>query len=194
MNRTDNWLKMWRLSMAPNKCNYIVFSNDKLQKYEHVEDIINDYMEVRMRYYDLRKINMVKVLEMELHALSTKVRYISEVLAGTIDLRNKKKAEIHRVLSEKGFESCEYLLKLPMDSVSDENVCKLQDEFQGKEKELQKLSATSIQEMWLSELHSLKDRYLQYQSHRSVIPAAAAAGGGGGGGNSDVEKRKREKK
>jgi hypothetical protein len=25
LNRIDNWLKMWRISMAPNKCNYIVF-------------------------------------------------------------------------------------------------------------------------------------------------------------------------
>ena len=39
LNRIDNWLKMWRLSMASNKCNYIVFSNDKLQNGEETLDI-----------------------------------------------------------------------------------------------------------------------------------------------------------
>jgi hypothetical protein len=32
LDRIEKWLKTWLLQMAPQKCNYIVFSNDKSHK------------------------------------------------------------------------------------------------------------------------------------------------------------------
>ena len=32
LNRIEKWLNRWRMTMAPHKCNYIVFSNNKTQK------------------------------------------------------------------------------------------------------------------------------------------------------------------
>jgi hypothetical protein len=37
LDRIEKWLKTWRLLMAPHKCNYIVFSNDK--KNQEEEDL-----------------------------------------------------------------------------------------------------------------------------------------------------------
>ena len=34
INKVEMWLKTWRLTMAPHKCNYIIFSNDKAQNEE----------------------------------------------------------------------------------------------------------------------------------------------------------------
>jgi len=49
-----------------------------------------------------------------------------------------------------------YLLKMPMDSVSDENVNKIIQEKKNKELELEKLKAMSIESIWLNELDELK--------------------------------------
>jgi len=49
-----------------------------------------------------------------------------------------------------------YLLKMPMDSVSEENAERLLKERDGKEKELVDIQSTSIENMWLKELDELK--------------------------------------
>ena len=49
-----------------------------------------------------------------------------------------------------------YLLKMPMDSVSEENVVRLLKDKTGKENELSIIQSTSIEKMWLNELDELK--------------------------------------
>ena len=49
-----------------------------------------------------------------------------------------------------------YLLKMPMDSVSEENVERLLKDMSSKEIELITIQSTSIEKMWLNELDELK--------------------------------------
>jgi DNA topoisomerase-2 len=149
-------------------------SEDKLKKYDTVDEIIDDYYEIRLEYYDNRKENLIENLERELLVLSNKAKYIQEVLDGTIDLRKKKKQDISDMLSEKDYdvidddEEFKYLVRMPMDAVSEENVEKLLNEHQQKEVELDRIKATTIEEMWLKELTVLEEEYKLYQEERAV--------------------------
>ena len=102
-----------------------------------------------------------------------KVKYIKEVLEGTVDLRRKKKDEVSAMLLEKGYNVIDedadfkYLTKLPMDSVSQENVEKLENDHQNKMVELDNVKSTTIQQMWLKELVVLETEYLHYKEIRS---------------------------
>ena len=58
---------------------------------------------------------------------------------------------------------------MPMDSVSQENVERLLNEHQKKEKELEKIQSTTIQEMWLNELKELGHAYSEYKEERSKL-------------------------
>ena len=82
-----------------------------------------------------------------------------ELLNGTIDLRRKKSDEINEML--KGYTKIEnsynYLIKMSMDSVSEENVNTLKKEYDTKQKELSKLMKTTIENMWLNELKVLEE-------------------------------------
>jgi DNA topoisomerase-2 len=107
---------------------------DKLRKYESVEEIIDDYYHVRLDFYEDRKKNMIDTLEKEIVILSNKAKYIQELLDGTIDLRKKKNTDIIQMLQEKEYakiddEDYKYLIKMPMDSVSEENVHKIMKEI-----------------------------------------------------------------
>jgi DNA topoisomerase-2 len=53
-----------------------------------------------------------------------------------------------------------YLLKMPMDSVSQENAEKIIQDKNNKEKELEILKSTTIQEIWLKELDELKSHLI----------------------------------
>lgn len=58
---------------------------------------------------------------------------------------------------------------MPMDSVSEENVEKLLKEHKDKEVELNIIKATTIQQMWLSELDILENEYQSYQKEREKV-------------------------
>ena len=176
-NGLEKLLKLYSTSSTTNM--NLFNSEDKLKKYNSVNEIIDDFFNVRLEYYGLRKEYLIDVLERELIVLSNKAKYIQEVLNGTIDLRKKKKDEIIQMLQTKGYqkivnennvvdEEYKYLVRMPMDSVSEENVEKLLNDYDRKQKELAEIKAMSYQQMWLRELDALEQEYVNYRSDRDI--------------------------
>jgi DNA topoisomerase-2 len=160
--------KQFKLFSTNNSTNMHLFdANDKLKKYDRVQDIIDDYFVTRLDLYQKRKDYMVDSLSKELLVLSNKSRYIRELLEGTIDFRNKKKEAVIQMLNEKKYsvmnddEEFKYLTKLPMDSVTEENVERLNKEHADKVSELDYVKTTSTSEMWLKELDVLEKEYVK---------------------------------
>ena len=176
-NGLEKLLKLYSTNSTTNM--NLFNSEDKLKKYNSVSDIIDDFYGVRLEYYGTRKAHLIDVLEKELIILSNKAKYIQEVLNGTIDLRKKKKDEIIQMLQTKGYqkvisesnvvdEEYKYLVKMPMDSVSEENVEKLNAEYDRKQAELAEIKATTCQQMWLRELNALEQEYGNYRTERDI--------------------------
>ena len=127
---------------------------------------------MRLQGYAERKAYIIRVLENELVVLENKKRYIEELLAGTLDLRKKKKTEIVQLLKSKKYavianeEEYKYLLKMPMDSVSYENVDKIRGDYEKKLSELNYYKTTSEKEFWIEELKLLKEQFMLYVDRR----------------------------
>jgi DNA topoisomerase-2 len=162
-NLYNNFEKMMKLYTSLSTNNMHLFTDEeKLTKFNSESEIIDRYFPVRLKYYQKRKDYMIAALEKELRLLSNKTRYIQSTLQGEIDLRNMKKDDILTMLSELKYDIMEedtdykYLLKMPMDSVSEENVERLLKDKSNKEKELAIIQSTSIEKMWLNELDELK--------------------------------------
>ena len=159
-------------------------ANEKLKKYSSAEEIIDDYYGVRLEYYEKRKAYILNALTRELLVLSNRARYITELLEDKIDLRRKTNKMLVELLKERKYDAMDenkhgdkhddkqddqdnapgtggykYLLKLPMDSVSEENVKKLLNEKEKKEKELSDLDSKSIQQLWIQDLDELDVEY-----------------------------------
>ena len=92
-----------------------------------------------------------------------------------IDLRKKKKEQVAQMLSEKGYDIMDedseykYLTKMPMDSVTEENVAKILNDKCNKERELAIIKSTTIHQMWSSELDNLLEQYLEYKTTRQRL-------------------------
>ena len=76
----------------------------------------------------------------------------------------KSKQEIIDMLIEKGYDrddsdGYKYLIKMPMDSVSEENVTKLLDEKLLNETLITTISEKQIKTIWLEELNELSNVY-----------------------------------
>ena len=169
-NALEKLFKLYSTSSTTNM--HLFDSSDKLKKYDTVEEIIDDYFVTRLQMYIKRKEFMIESLEKKLVVLSNKARYIQELLDGTIDLRKRKKSEIVDMLQEKGYDVIDedgefkYLVKMPMDSVSEENVEKLNGEHQDKLDELLRIKETTEQQMWFVELENLEKEYGRFRAER----------------------------
>jgi DNA topoisomerase-2 len=149
-------------------------ANEKLKKYNTPEEIVDDYYPVRIEYYQKRKAYLVDALRKELLVLSNRARYISEILDDTIDLRRKTTTMMVQILKDRKYDmqqgddgdlgstGYKYLLKLPMDSVSEENVEKLRTEKEKKEKELAHLESKTTQNLWQDDLAELEEEYKKF--------------------------------
>jgi len=174
--------KAFKLFTTHTNTNMYMFdANDELKKYTNAREIIEDYFKVRLDMYDKRKKYIINSLESELIILSNKAKYIQENLSGTIDLRGKKKAAISELLKSKQYsvtdddQDYKYLVKMPMDSVSQENVEKLMKEQYSKEIELSTIKATTIYNMWKRELDELEKEYLEYRASREKAMAETSS-------------------
>ena len=82
-----------------------------------------------------------------------------------------------------------------MDSVSEENVHKLLNEKEKKDKELSELNSKTVEEMWVKDLEELEVEYNKFieattYSAISTNTSANKAGVGAGGGASKFKKMK----
>jgi hypothetical protein len=68
-----------------------------------------------------------------------------------------------------------YLIKMPMDSVTEENVASILADRDAAQKELDKLMATPLTQMWLDELDILDREYDVYKAKREQIQSGAGA-------------------
>jgi DNA topoisomerase-2 len=161
LQNEDNVEKNLKLTSYLSINNMNLFNQEeKLTHYNEIYEICDDFIKVRLEYYDLRKTYLIKLLENECELLKNKHTYICELLKGTIDLRKKTTIEINGILEQKKYVKIEnsfnYLIKMTMDSVCEENVEHLQKEYALKMKELDETKKTSIQNMWLKELVELE--------------------------------------
>ena len=174
--------KQFKLFTTNTTTNMHLFdANDKLKKYHTVVEIIDDYFETRLRLFQVRKTYLIDALTKELSFLSNKSKYIKENLDGTIDLRRKKRDEVIVMLKSKGYnimdddEDYKYLTRMPMDSVTEENVANLLKEHGDKSAELKVVQSLTPQQMWFNELSKLDEEYGRYKEQRERVMSGETA-------------------
>ena len=146
---------------------HIFDENEKLVKYDTPEEIINHFIKVRYGLYIERKKYMLEQLKRETMLLSNRARFIMENLDDKIDLRKKKNKEVSLLLKQNNYDiidnddTYKYLVKMPMDSVTIENVNKHIKDRDDKLKELKILEKTKEMDLWIKELNELKKYYIE---------------------------------
>ena len=183
-NELEKLLHLYTTKTTTNM--HLFDENEKLKKFKTPMEIIDHYIDIRMNTYVKRKKYLIKLLEHETKILINKVKFIKELLNNTLDLRNKKKIDICEMLKNKDYDIIDddsefkYLIRLPMDSVSEENIEILEKNKDIKVKELNKLIKTKEKDIWLSELTTLKTEMIKFLQNKPKTK---------GGKNTKVKKR-----
>jgi DNA topoisomerase-2 len=147
-------------------------NNECLKKYDNIPAIIDDYFDPRLQMYDDRKKYQLDALQKDLTIMKNKQRYIQEILDETLDLRRKSKDVILKMMNDKDYDiinddsDFKYLLKMSMDSVSEENVEKIIKMLEETQKKYDELSGTSIEQLWLHDIEQFENDYSVYVDER----------------------------
>jgi DNA topoisomerase-2 len=185
---TNKLEKLLGLFTTQSTTNMNLFdAREKLRKYATIYDIIEDYYVERLALYAKRKAAMLAQLANELRVLSNRAKYIQEILDDKLELRRQTKEAIFAKMTEHGYEHIDgdaefkYLLKMPMDSVSDENVKHLLGERDTKRAQHQALQETSIEALWTRDLDELEVEYRKWAAAAAVGSTSGSGASAGGG-------------
>ncbi|XP_063815858.1 DNA topoisomerase 2-alpha [Pseudophryne corroboree] len=98
--------KVFKLQ-APLTCNSMVLFDHTgcMKKYETVMDILQEFYELRLRYYSLRQDWLLGLYTAEASKLSNQARFILEKIEGKIVIENKPKKELIQMLVQRGYDS-----------------------------------------------------------------------------------------
>lgn len=139
---------------------YAFDENYKLKKFETPYDLIDYFFEVRIKYYEKRKNYIINKLENDKNILYNKIKFINNVISEKIKIYRQPKNKIEKQLDELKFmkidDSFNYLLNLPIYSLTKEKMIELKELFNSKKLELDEIKNTDIDKLWLNDLKNLK--------------------------------------
>ena len=150
-----------KLTSSISTSNMHVFDETcKIRKMSCPEEVIFRFYDVRKQHYIKRKKYLVDKYNSEYLILRSKMIFIKAVIKKEIDLFNKKKDFI--VTQIKGISeiikvenSYDYLLEMKIYTLTAEKITELENKMNGLLAEVEKIKATSIETMWISELNDL---------------------------------------
>ena len=158
--------------------------NNRLRNFKSPEEILTYYYTHRLEYYGKRRDYLIGILEQEVFMLSTRARFILDVINEVIRIRNVPRAEVVAQLLALGYPimgdsdalvsleratakqkedaNYDYLIRMPIYSLTKEKVDELMQEKEAKIKELEALRAKTDKDLWEADLRVFE---LEFKKH-----------------------------
>jgi DNA topoisomerase-2 len=149
-------------------------SQQKLKKYDSVDEILKDFYNYRLDMYIKRKEYYTKVLENKLNLIKWRIKFLEYYADGKIIMMNGReslpKGEVIQQLIDYKFpklssnfedpdKTYSYLTDIKLFDLTKEEKLKLQEQLKEKENEYNIYINTPVKDIWLSELDEFEKRY-----------------------------------
>jgi DNA topoisomerase-2 len=154
-NPTIEHLKLYKSIGMSN----MVFldNNDKPHKYENVQVALKEWYNLRLPFYDKRRLHKLKDLQEKLTEYGYKIRFYQAVISGQIDIRSKK-SEILAIVTAMGIPAKIYL-DCKLSNISKEEVEEFQNEVEQCKKEVQYYTNVLPTRLWLDDLDNFETQF-----------------------------------
>lgn len=159
----DELIKLLKLDESQTEIYTSLDEFGKLKIFESSEEVIKYFVDFRLTYYQKRKEYLIDKISHELKTLGNRGRFIKFILDGKIVINNKPKSEIVSQLDltdiEKMEDGYDYLLRMPIHSLTKETFDKIKEDFSDKKSELEKMKSLLPKDMYLDDLSELKTKF-----------------------------------
>lgn len=159
----DKLVKLLKLEESETENLNTLDENGKLKIFDSVEDIIEYFVNFRLNYYHKRKEYLLEKMNRELKILSNRGRFIKAILDEKLKVNNVSKVEIIKGIEELSLDmiddSYDYLLRMPIYSLTKEVFDKLKQDFLEKKSEIKTMEETNPKDMYVVDLNELKKKF-----------------------------------
>ena len=135
--------------------------NNRVKEFSSVKEILDAFIDIRLKYYKTRKEYILKTLKADIEKLLSKYLFVEGIVKKTIIVSNRKKTDVEmqlnkidRIIRIDG--SYDYLLALPIHQLTSEKLNELKKQIQDKKDLFKAMKETAVETMWTSDLHELK--------------------------------------
>ncbi len=158
----EKLVKVLRLEEYETEIFSTLDENGKLKIFENTEDIVKYFVIFRLQYYDKRKQFLLDRMKHDLLVLANRGRFIKAILDGKLEVKNVLKEKLIKDIEVLGLDkiddSFDYLLRMPIWSLTKEMFEKLKQDFKDKKEEMEKLTLVDPKDMYLTDLSELKKK------------------------------------
>lgn len=155
--RLDQTLKMVETESENLTC---LDERGKLIVFETVPQLVEYFTKFRLKFYDKRKAHLIAKYGKELEYLSNKARFVKLIIDGKLKVNNRPKAELVKELESLKFdkvsESYNYLLSMPIHSLTKETYEQLLNEVSQKKEQLADVKRKEPIDMYREDLLELR--------------------------------------
>ena len=129
-----------------------------IHKYASPEEILTDFVELRLEHYKMRKAHLIDVLQKKTEMCSHKSKFVSMVIEGKLVVFKRKKQDLEQEMSST-FPSIDgnldYLLNTRTVEYTEERVKALMDEAKQANEDLERMLKTSHITMWKTDIKNM---------------------------------------
>lgn len=184
----EKFEKMLRLHSPISSTNMHLYDeNEKIKKYNTINDIFKTFFNVRLLYYHKRREYLIKKLTRELNIIDFKIKFIEEIINETIYIFKKKKDEVIEILKNNHYpvfnmsadvlkENCDddgnynYLTSMPIHTFTQEKIDELKNQQEMKKAEVDNINSKNEKQLWIDDLDTLEEKYMDfYDNYIHVI-------------------------
>jgi DNA topoisomerase-2 len=131
---------------------------NKIIEFNDDAEIITEFIRVRLKYYTKRKNRIIEKLKQQIVVNENKVRFITAVIDDSSVVSGKTKKQLEAWLKKEEFdmvdESYNYLINMPIYSLTTDRVKDLNKQLVSLQKELDSTSKKTNKKMWLEDLEN----------------------------------------
>jgi len=154
-----------KLSNSISMNNMNTFLDNKIVKWTTTEDMINTWIDIRLSWYEKRKIQWMSVLEQQFDRYDNLLGFIKGVIDGEILINNRKKDVIIKDLETMDFmkinDSYDYLLNIPVYHFTTEKFDEYKKMAKNMRLELKEYKLMNPADIWQKDLKELEEQLIK---------------------------------
>ena len=157
---TSSLLDKFKLSKTISENYTCINENNRIVIFNSSREIFDYYYNIKIQYIQKRKDFLIKSISDDIRLLVSKYTFVKGIVDGNVVVQKRKKADIvkdlekiDRIIKFEG--NYDYLLRMPVYSLTDEKLTELLNSIKERKAELDKIVSSKLEEMWTDDVKAL---------------------------------------
>ena len=156
-DKITNIVKDFKLARTIRTSNMHLYdSTGNMKKYSSPHEILKEFVDIRLKYYTLRKDYLIKAMTRDLNILENKMRFINMIVTDELVVFRKVKKNIEKELKDLKFKTVDrsynYLLDMKIHYLTEDKIKEFESDVKQLKAKVTTLEKQSNTDMWMNEL------------------------------------------